>query len=199
MATKPTEDSPYYIRAIAFATEKHAKQVRMGGMPYIVHPIAVADIVNCWGYGRDYIIAAFFHDLLEDTDATDEEILEIGGPKVLEAVRALTKSENYVMSEYVEGIMANDIARVVKAADRLHNLRCAVLAPRTSSTATCSRPSTGIWTCAPRSRRRCGTWPPPWSSRSTRRRWITATSTTGRRSRPSRARRALLSRERIRS
>lgn len=129
MATKPTPDSPDYLRAIAFATEKHAKQVRMGGMPYIVHPIAVADIVNCWGYGRDYIIAAFFHDLLEDTDATDEEILEIGGPEVLEAVYALTKSEGYVMSEYVAGILANDIARVVKAADRLHNLRCAVLAP----------------------------------------------------------------------
>ncbi len=129
MATQPTADSPDYIRAIAFATRKHAKQVRMGGMPYIVHPIAVADIVNCWGYGRDYIIAAFFHDLLEDTDATDEEILQIGGPKVLEAVHALTKCENYVMSEYVEGILANDIARVVKAADRLHNLRCAVLAP----------------------------------------------------------------------
>ncbi len=129
MGAKPTPDSPRYVAALEFAAKKHAGQVRMGGMPYIVHPVAVADIVNRWGYGADYAIAAFFHDLLEDTDATEEEILELGGPTVLEAVRALSKSEGYVMAEYVEQIRANDIARVVKAADRLHNLRCAVLAP----------------------------------------------------------------------
>ena len=126
---KPTPDSPRYVAAIDFATKKHEGQVRMGGMPYIVHPIAVADIVNRWGYGADYIITAFFHDLLEDTDATDEEILELGGPAVLEAVHALTKTEGYVMADYVAGFKANEMARVVKAADRLHNLRCAVLAP----------------------------------------------------------------------
>ena len=126
---KATADSPRYVAAMELATKKHAGQVRMGGMPYIVHPVAVADIVNRWGYGVDYIIAAFFHDLLEDTDATDEEIRAIGGDAVLEAVHALTKTDGYVMSDYVAGIMANDIARVVKAADRLHNLRCAVLAP----------------------------------------------------------------------
>ncbi len=129
MAAKPTPDSPVYVRAIAFATEKHAGQVRMGGMPYIVHPVAVADIVNRWGYGRDYVITAFFHDLLEDTDATEEEIEAIGGPAVLEAVKLLSKQKGYVMADYIAGIKQNDIARVVKAADRLHNLRCAVLAP----------------------------------------------------------------------
>ncbi len=129
MSAKPTADSPRYLAAIEFAAKKHAGQVRMGGMPYIVHPVAVADIVNRWGYGADYAIAAFFHDLLEDTDATEEEILELGGPAVLEAVRALSKKKGYVMADYVAGLRANDIARVVKAADRLHNLRCAVLAP----------------------------------------------------------------------
>lgn len=129
MAAKPTVDSPVYVKAIDFATKKHAGQVRMGGMPYIVHPVAVADLVNRWGYGRDYVIAAFFHDLLEDTDATEEEIEAIGGPAVLEAVKLLSKQKGYVMADYIAGIKANDIARVVKAADRLHNLRCAVLAP----------------------------------------------------------------------
>ncbi len=125
---KPTADSELYVRALAFATEKHAGQVRKGGgMPYIVHPVVVADIVARWGYGRDYILAAFFHDLLEDTDATDAEIEALGGPVVLEAVHRLTKEPGYVMADYVEGIRNNDIARVVKAADRLHNLRCAVL------------------------------------------------------------------------
>lgn len=129
MGAKPTPDSPRYVAAFEFAAKKHAGQVRMGGMPYIVHPVAVADIVNRWGYGADYAIAAFFHDLLEDTDATEDEILELGGPAVLEAVRALSKSKGYVMADYVARIRSNDIARVVKAADRLHNLRCAVLAP----------------------------------------------------------------------
>lgn len=129
MSQKPTPESELYVRALAFATEKHAGQVRMGGMPYIVHPVAVADIVNRWGYGPDYIVTAFFHDLLEDTDATEDEILRIGGPVVLEAVRALTKTKGYVMDDYMAGVRANEVARVVKAADRLHNLRCAVLAP----------------------------------------------------------------------
>ncbi len=129
MAAKPTEDSPIYVQAIDFATRKHKGQVRMGGMPYIVHPVAVADIVNRWGYGRDYVVTAFFHDLLEDTDATEAEIEEIGGPAVLEAVKLLSKQKGYVMADYIAGIKGNDVARVVKAADRLHNLRCAVLAP----------------------------------------------------------------------
>ncbi len=124
---KPTPESELYVRALAFATKKHAGQVRRGGMPYICHPTTVADIVNRWGYGKDYVITAFFHDLLEDTDATDAEIEEIGGPVVLEAVHALTKEHGYVMADYVAGIRANEVARVVKAADRLHNLRSAVL------------------------------------------------------------------------
>lgn len=123
-----TAESELYVRALAFATQKHAGQVRMGGMPYIVHPVAVADIVNRWGLGADYVVAAFFHDLLEDTDATEDEILQIGGPVVLSAVKALSKQPGYVMADYVEGVRANDVARAVKAADRLHNLRCAVLA-----------------------------------------------------------------------
>lgn len=121
--------SKRYASALEYAARMHAGQVRMGGMPYIVHPVAVADIVNRWGYGEDHVIAAFFHDLLEDTEATEDEISALGGPTVLEAVRALTKEPGYAMADYVAGVKANDVARVVKAADRLHNLRCAVLAP----------------------------------------------------------------------
>ena len=100
-------------------------QFRIGGEPYIMHPLAVAEIVRNQGYGMDYQITALFHDLLEDTDATEEEIFDLGGARVLEAVRFLTKQEGYVMAEYVAGIRTNPIAFVVKAADRLHNLRTA--------------------------------------------------------------------------
>ena len=120
------EEKLRYDEALAFATKKHSGQMRIGGLPYITHPIAVSDIVREKGYGIDYIITGLFHDLLEDTDATEEEIEQIGGKDVLEAVKLLTKKKGYVMEDYVSGIRKNPIARAVKAADRLHNLRCAV-------------------------------------------------------------------------
>ena len=125
MDKKRMDEKERYQKAEAFATEKHKGQFRIGGEPYIMHPLAVAEIVRNQGYGMDYQITALFHDLLEDTDATEEEIFDLGGARVLEAVRLLTKQEGYVMAEYVAGIRTNPIAFVVKAADRLHNLRTA--------------------------------------------------------------------------
>jgi len=94
--------------------------------PYIIHPVAVAEIVAAWGFGIDFQITALFHDLLEDTCATPAEIERLGGAKVLEAVKLLTKEPGYTMKIYVTEIKKNATARTVKAADRLHNLRCAV-------------------------------------------------------------------------
>lgn len=112
-------------KALEYATEKHSGQFRVGGAEYITHPIAVCEIVREHGKNTDYQIAALFHDLLEDTDATEEEILSLSNREVLEAVKRLTKQKGYVMEEYVAGIRENDIAFAVKAADRLHNLKCA--------------------------------------------------------------------------
>ena len=114
-------------RALEFATQKHRGQRRIGGADYITHPIAVCEIVKNQGYGEDYQIAALFHDLLEDTDATEQEILQFGNQNVLTAVKLLTKQKGYVMAEYISEIKNNEIAFVVKAADRLHNLECAVI------------------------------------------------------------------------
>ena len=117
-----------YTRALAYASAKHAGQTRIGGNPYITHPIAVAGIVRDWGYGAPYQLAALFHDLLEDTDASEQQIVRLGGKRVLQAVKCLTKTPGYRMDTYIGGIRNNRIARVVKAADRLHNLRCAHVA-----------------------------------------------------------------------
>lgn len=115
-----------YERALKFATKKHEGQYRKGGEPYITHPIAVSNILKEKGYGIEYQITALFHDLLEDTDATREEIETLGGKEVLKAVELLTKYEDYQMEEYVSNIRKNPIAFAVKGADRLHNLLSAV-------------------------------------------------------------------------
>ena len=113
-------------RAIEFATQKHKGQKRIGGNDYISHPIAVYEMVKKQGYDEDFQITALFHDLLEDTNATEEEILFYGSQNVLTAVKLLTKEKGYDMKTYIDGIKANPIAFAVKSADRLHNLQCAL-------------------------------------------------------------------------
>lgn len=119
-------DKEKYSAALKYAEQKHNGQLRKHGEPYITHPIAVAEILREKGYGTDYLIAALFHDLLEDTDAKEEEIEALGGKAVLRAVKLLTKTKGYVMSEYVSGIKSDPIAFAVKGADRLHNLKSAI-------------------------------------------------------------------------
>ncbi len=115
-------------RALAFATEKHKGQFRIGGEEYITHPIAVCEIIKQKGFGLDFQIAALFHDILEDTDATEQEILEYGNEEILKAVKLLTKKKPYSMADYMCAIRENEMACAIKEADRLHNLRCALVA-----------------------------------------------------------------------
>ena len=114
-------------KALDFATEKHKGQKRIGGDDYITHPVAVCEIVKKLGFGEDYQITALFHDLLEDTSATEEEILSYGNAEILTAVKLLTKQKGYDMQGYINAIKSNEIAFVVKGADRLHNLECALV------------------------------------------------------------------------
>ena len=114
--------------ALEFAAGKHAGQKRMGGEPYISHPMAVAELLKEGGYDEEYQIVGLFHDLLEDTDATEDEIAAYGNLQILEAVKLLTKKKNYVMAEYIGGIKKNKMAFAVKGADRLHNLQSAFCA-----------------------------------------------------------------------
>ena len=84
-----------------------------------------ADILKKESYDIEYQIVALFHDLLEDTNATEDEIRSIAGEEVLQAVKLLTKEKGYDMQTYVTRIRQNPIAYAVKGADRLHNLRTA--------------------------------------------------------------------------
>ena len=109
-------------KAIEFMKEKHGDQKRKQGTPYYTHPLAVAKLLEEKGFSIEYQIAGLFHDLLEDTDATYEEIISFSNEEVAEAVRLVTKTEGYVMHEYVGNIKLNEMARMVKLADRIHNL-----------------------------------------------------------------------------
>ena len=117
-----------YREALEYAKKKHEGQFRIGGAPFITHPIAVAEILQKDGYQTEYQIAGIFHDLLEDTDALEQDILEIGGEDVLSAVKLVTKEKGYCMENYIAGIKTNSMAYAVKGADRLHNLQSAICA-----------------------------------------------------------------------
>lgn len=117
-----------YNKCLEYATNKHRGQKRIGGDEYISHPVAVSNILKDFGFSIDFQIAGLFHDLLEDTGATKEEIFELSNAEVLEAVTLLTKEEGYDMVQYISRIKVNEIAHIVKLADRLHNLICAVYA-----------------------------------------------------------------------
>ena len=114
-------DNRDYENALLLAIKKHAGQSRKDKTPYINHPIRVALRLKEKGYDLTYQIAGLFHDLLEDTDASEDEI-RVYGEDILTAVKLLTKKPNQDMPLYVENILHNPIAKAVKEADRNDNL-----------------------------------------------------------------------------
>ena len=75
----PTADMDLIDRAVHYADEKHKHQQRKDGSPYIIHPLAVAEIVVEMGLDMDAILGALLHDCIEDTDASHEEIEKLHG------------------------------------------------------------------------------------------------------------------------
>lgn len=115
---------------IEYIKKKHDGQTRKQGTPYYLHPLEVCNILKENGFSEEYQITGLFHDLLEDTDTTYEEIKEISNDKIAEAVRLVTKEKGYNMQNYINRISKNEIAKMVKLADRLHNISEAHLASK---------------------------------------------------------------------
>lgn len=122
-------------RAFNFAKQAHKGVRRLSGEPYIMHPLAVAQIV-CGeiGLGSTSICAALLHDVVEDTDYTVEDISNVFGPKIAQIVDGLTKISGGIFgdqaSEQAESFkkllltMSDDIRVIlIKISDRLHNMR----------------------------------------------------------------------------
>ena len=79
------------LSAYQLAEKAHANQKRSSGQPYIIHPLAVADILLDLGMDTDTICVGLLHDVVEDTVMTDEEIREEFGPEVALLVDGVTK------------------------------------------------------------------------------------------------------------
>ena len=130
----PGADMQLIDKAVGYADVKHKVQKRKDGSPYIIHPLAVAQIVAEMGLDQDAVLGALLHDCIEDTDASHEEIEKLFGTTVAELVEGVTKltRANFSTSEQeqMENLrkmfmaMSKDIRVVlIKIADRLHNMR----------------------------------------------------------------------------
>ena len=121
--------------AFNFARQAHKGVRRLSGEPYIMHPIAVAQIASEeMGLGSTSICAALLHDVVEDTDYTVEDIRNIFGDKIAQIVDGLTKISGGIFGDQASAqaenfkklllTMSNDIRVIlIKICDRLHNMR----------------------------------------------------------------------------
>ena len=128
------KDKKLVTEAYDYAEKMHEGQKRASGEPYFVHPCSVANILMDMGLDAPTVAAAFLHDVVEDTAATEEDIREKFGEEVEELVAGVTKLNKIVFEskeqEEAENFrkivvaMAKDIrVIIIKLADRLHNMR----------------------------------------------------------------------------
>lgn len=133
-----TDDKQYdlskIISAYEFAAKAHEGQTRSSGKPYIIHPLAVAYTLLELGMDTDTICAALLHDVVEDTDATLDDLKKRFGQDVALLVDGVTKLSKIPTStkeeQQAENIrkillaMSQDIrVMIIKLSDRLHNMR----------------------------------------------------------------------------
>ena len=135
MASRHRKKVDIITKAFNFAKQAHKGVRRLSGEPYIMHPIAVAQIAcEEVGLGSTSICAALLHDVVEDTDYTTEDISNIFGPKVAQIVDGLTKISGGIFGEQASAqaenfkklllTMSDDIRVIlIKICDRLHNMR----------------------------------------------------------------------------
>ncbi len=132
--SNPKVDVTRVRAAFEYAHAHHGPQLRKSGEPYIIHPIAVAEIINELGMDADSIVAALLHDCIEDTDSTHDEVARLFGETVAELVEGVTKLTRMQYTskedEQMENLrkmfmaMSKDVRVIlIKLCDRLHNMR----------------------------------------------------------------------------
>ena len=135
LQTKHRKKVEIITKAFQFARQAHNGVRRHSGEPYIMHPLAVAQIVcSEIGLGSTSICSALLHDVVEDTDYTTDDIKNVFGPKIAQIVDGLTKIAGGIFGDKASAqaenfkkllLTMNDDIRVIliKIADRLHNMR----------------------------------------------------------------------------
>jgi (p)ppGpp synthetase, RelA/SpoT family len=135
LASRHRKKVDIITKAFNFARQAHKGVRRLSGEPYIMHPIAVAQIAcEEVGLGSTSICAALLHDVVEDTDYTTEDLENIFGPKIAQIVDGLTKISGGIFGEQASAqaenfkklllTMSDDIRVIlIKICDRLHNMR----------------------------------------------------------------------------
>ncbi|HEY7764004.1 MAG TPA: HD domain-containing protein, partial [Aestuariivirgaceae bacterium] len=127
-------DETLLNRAYVYAMRAHGSQTRASGDPFISHPLEVAAILADLKLDDATIVAALLHDVVEDTQATHQEIEELFGKEIADLVDGLTKirrldlvTKEAAQAENLRKLllaMAKDIrVLLIKLADRLHNMR----------------------------------------------------------------------------
>ena len=133
----PEEEKKSILRAYDYAYKHHDGQMRKSGEPYIMHPVAVAVIIEQMGLDAESIMAGLLHDTIEDTEASYAEVAKEFGESVAMLVDGVTKLTQMEHTSYstkeeqqMEDLrkmfiaMAKDIRVImIKLADRLHNMR----------------------------------------------------------------------------
>ncbi|SEE45691.1 bifunctional (p)ppGpp synthetase/guanosine-3',5'-bis(diphosphate) 3'-pyrophosphohydrolase [Prevotella sp. lc2012] len=135
LASRHRKKVDLITKAFNFARQAHKGVRRLSGEPYIMHPIAVAQIAcSEIGLGSTSICSALLHDVVEDTDYTIEDIENIFGAKIAQIVDGLTKISGGIFGEQASAqaenfkklllTMSDDIRVIlIKICDRLHNMR----------------------------------------------------------------------------
>lgn len=123
------------VKAYTLAEGAHKEQKRRSGEPYIIHPVAVAQILANMNMDADSICAALLHDVVEDTEYSSSQIRELFGEIIEQLVDGVTKLGQISVNESAEErqnenvrkmflAMSKDIrVIIIKLADRVHNMR----------------------------------------------------------------------------
>ncbi len=127
------EDREKISAAAVFAAKKHGDQKRKSGEPYLIHPIAVAEILMSFNMDADTVCAGLLHDTIEDTGTTEEEIAALFGREVGTMVQAVTKISRITQDKSIQEAetikkmffaMSKDLRVIlIKLSDKLHNMR----------------------------------------------------------------------------
>lgn len=105
-------------KAMIIAYNAHMNQFDRAGVPYIYHPIHLAEQMDT----EIECIVALLHDVVEDTDVTFEQLKKEFSGEVIEVLRLLTHDKNTDYMEYIMKLKKNPIAKKIKIADIKHNL-----------------------------------------------------------------------------